>query len=90
MTEERSSALVELYLAALALAQSPVISDQTRHMLKKLMITVMKEIEATASVQSDGTVTRKTLAKKEKGNERSSEGVKPMKVEAAGATEKKR
>ena len=46
MPPENQSGLIETYLAALALLQSPLISDVTRAALTRLMQTLIEDIKA--------------------------------------------
>ena len=46
MPPENSSGLIETCLAAMALLQSPLISDRTRNELARLMVTLSEDIKA--------------------------------------------
>lgn len=46
MPPENQSGLIETYLAALALLQSPLISSRTRFALTRLMVTLSEDIKA--------------------------------------------
>jgi len=48
---ENSSGLIETYLAAMALLQSPLISDVTRTALTRLLQTLTEDIKAVRAQQ---------------------------------------
>ena len=58
MPPENQTGLIETYLAAMALLQSPLISDVTRAALTRLMQTLSEDIKTTARTQKN----EKTLA----------------------------
>ena len=51
MPPENSSGLIETYLAAMALLQSPLISDVTRTALTRLLQTLTEDIKAVRAQQ---------------------------------------
>ena len=58
MPPESQTGLIETYLAAMALLQSPLISDVTRAALTRLMATLSEDIQTVVRSQKD----EKTLA----------------------------